>query len=70
MYFLAPGIADKKRKKALLLYFEGEEHKKIDKALHDEGDTFKLSKVALNNYFKHKLNLTFKRHRFRTTTQN
>ena len=37
MYFLAAGIADEKRKKALLLYFEGQEHQKIHKTLHEEG---------------------------------
>ena len=44
IFFIASGINDTKRKKALLLYLVGKELQKIHRSLNDESDTYEKAK--------------------------
>jgi len=69
LYFLAAGITDKQRQKALLLYLGGDELREIHRTLEDKGTSFDDSKTLLDAYFLPKKNLTFERSKFRSTVQ-
>ena len=69
MYFIAAGIDDTKRQKALLLYIGGEQLRKIHKTLNDNNEEYKDSKELLDTYFKPKKNKTFERNIFYCTEQ-
>ena len=60
----------KSGKKLYYFILKAKNIKKYTKHFMTKEETFKLGKVVLNNYFKHKLNLTFKKYRFHTTIQN
>ena len=64
MYFIAAGITDPERQKALLLYLGGEELRKIYNTLGDNKETFTDAKLLLDAHFKPKLNVTFERNKF------
>ena len=51
MFFIASGINDTKRKRALLLYLGGKELQKIHRTLNDETDTYEKAKELLDLYF-------------------
>ena len=50
--FVAAAISDKKRQRALLLYYAGEEVSEISDTLPDTGDDFETAKTKLNAYAK------------------
>ena len=70
MYFLAAGIADTKRQKALLLYLGGENLRQIHRNLGDDKEEYKDTKEFLDTYFKPKKNVTFERNKFYSTHPN
>ena len=59
MYFIASGITDQKRQKALLLYIGGKELQTIHRALNDDKETYNDTKTQLEGYFKPKANLCY-----------
>ena len=64
IFFIASGINETKRKKALSLYLGGKELQKIHRTLNYESDTYEKAKVLLDSYFKPKVNVTFQRNKF------
>jgi hypothetical protein len=64
--FVALDIKDEHRKKALLLFYGGEDLSDIFSTLAEESDeTYKLAKVKLDAYFEPKVNLTYEAYHFR-----
>lgn len=57
--FVAASISDKKRQRALSLYYAGEEVSEIFDTLPDTGDDFETAKTKLNVYFDPKKNVEF-----------
>ena len=57
--FVAAAIGDKKRQRALLLYYAGEEVSEIFDTLPDMGEDFETAKTKLNEYFDPKKNVEF-----------
>ena len=55
--FVVAAISDKKRQRALLLYYAGEEVSKIFDTLPDTGEDFETAKTKLNAYFDPKKNV-------------
>jgi len=68
--FVAAAISDKKRQRALLLYYAGEEVSKIFDTLPDTGDDFETAKTKLNAYFDPKKNVEFEIYTFRQAKQS
>ena len=68
--FVAAAISDKKRQRALLLYYVGEEVSEIFDTLPDTGDDFETAKTKLNAYFDPKKNVEFEIFTFRQAKQN
>ena len=68
--FVAAAISDKKRQRALLLYYAGEEVYEIFDTLPDTGDDFETAKTKLNAYFDPKKNVEFEIFTFRQAKQN
>ena len=68
--FVAAAISDKKRQRALLLYYAGEEVSEIFDTLPDTGDDFETAKTKLNAYFDPKKNVEFEIYTFRQAKQN
>mgnify|MGYP001951249056 CR=1 FL=1 len=69
LYFLASGITDQSRQKALLLYIGGAELREIHSTLNDTNDSFTEAKKLFDTYFLPKKNLTFERSKFRAAVQ-
>ena len=67
--FIAAAISDKKRQRALLLYYAGEEVSEIFDTLPDTGDDFETAKTKLNAYFDPKKNVEFEIYMFRRAKQ-
>ena len=63
-------ISDKKRQRALLLYYAGEEVSEIFDTLPDTGDDFETAKTKLHVYFGPKKNVEFEIFTFRQAKQN
>ena len=68
--FVAAAISDKKRQRALLLYFAREEVSEIFDTLPDTGEDFETAKTKLNMYFDLKKNVEFEIFTFRQAKQN
>ena len=51
MYFVAAGLRDTKRKKALLLYTGGQELTRLHRTLNDDQETYEDTKALLDAYF-------------------
>ena len=68
-YFLAIGVQDTKRKKALLLYIGGDQLRTLYRTLDDPNDTFKSAVTVLSQHFTQKKNLAFERYKFRSASQ-
>ena len=68
--FVAAAISDKKRQRALLLYYAGEEVSEIFDTLPDTGDDFETAETKLNAYFDPKKNVEFEIFTFRQAKQN
>ena len=68
--FVASAISDKKRQRALLLYYAGEEVSEIFDTLPDTGEDFETAKAKLNTYFDQKKNVEFEIFTFRKAKQN
>ena len=68
--FVAAAIADKKRQRALLLYYAGEEVCEIFETLVDTGDDFATAKEKLTEYFDPKKNVEYEIYTFRQARQN
>ena len=68
--FVALGIDDTKRQKALLLYYGGDRLSEIYGTLADTGDTYDSAKAVLNTYFEPKKNLTYEVYNFRKLEQH
>ena len=68
--FVAAAISDKKRQRALLLYYAREEVSEIFDTLPDTGDDFETAKTKLNAYFDPKKNVEFEIFTFRQAKQN
>ena len=67
--FVAAAISDKKRQRALLLYYIGEEVSEIFATLSNTGEDFGTAKTKLNAYFDPKKNLEFEMITFRKARQ-
>ena len=68
--FVASAITDKKRQRALLLYYAGEEVSEIFETLVDKGDDFATAKEKLTEYFDPKKNVEYEIYTFRQARQN
>ena len=68
--FVAAAISDKKRQRALLLYYAGEGVSEIFETLPDTGDDFEMAKTKLNAYFDPKKNVEFEIFTFRQAKQH
>ena len=68
--FVAPAITDKKRQRALLLYYAGEEVCEIFETLVDTGDDFAMVKEKLTEYFDPKKNVEYEIYTFWQARQN
>ena len=68
--FVAAAIGDKKRQRALLLYYAGEEVSEIFDTLPDTGEDFETTKTKLNEYFDPKKNVEFEIYTFRQAKQS
>ena len=68
--FVAAAISDKKRQRALLLYYAGEEVSEIFDTLPDTGEDFETAKTKLNAYFDPKKNVEFEIYTFRQAKQS
>ena len=68
--FVATAITDKKRQRALLLFYAGEELCEILKTLVDTGDDFATAKEKLTEYFDPKKNVEHEIYTFRQARQN
>ena len=70
--FVAMNIESKKRKKALLLHYAGDEVFEIHATLDNTGNEndYAASKTALENYFKPQLNTEFQVFEYRQMKQN
>ena len=64
IYFIAAGITDVDRQRALLLYLSGDEIRDIYDTLGDNIKTFQSAVTVLDNYFLDNPNLTFERFQF------
>ena len=62
--FVAAAITDKKRQRALLLYYAGEEACEIFETLVDTGDDFTTAKEKLTEYFDPKKNVEYEIYTF------
>ena len=68
---LALGVEDKKRMKALLLYYAGRDVHDIYKTLTDvPTEEYEAAKTKLTNYFTPKVNQTYEIYHFRKMSQN
>ncbi|XP_067026640.1 uncharacterized protein [Acropora muricata] len=68
--FIAAAITDKKRQRALLLYYEGEEVCEIFETLAETGEDFATAKEKLTEYFDPKKNVEYEIYKFRQAKQN
>ena len=68
--FVAAAIIDKKRQRALLLYYAGEEVSEIFETLEDKGDDFATAKEKLTEYFDPKKNVGYEIYTFRQARKN
>ena len=68
--FVAAEITDKKRQRALLLYYSGDEVQEIFDTLPETGDDFAKAKEKLNAYFDPKQNVEYEIYKFRQAKQN
>ena len=78
MYFLATGIDNPDKQKAILLYCGGSELRRIFKTIetkcvlrvdNTDIDVYNASVTVLNNHFSPKENLSYERSKFRSVTQ-
>ena len=67
--FVAAAIGDRKRQRALLLYYTGEEVSEIFDTLPDTGEDFETAKTKLNEYFDPEKNVEFEIYTFRQVKQ-
>ena len=68
-FLLASGINDEKRKRALLLHLIGADTQEIFETFSNTGEDYKSAMVKLDEYFDHKKNVPFERHKFREAEQ-
>ena len=68
--FIAAAITDKKRQRALLLYYAGEEVCEIFETLAETGEDFATAKEKLTEYFDPKKNVEYEIYKFRQAKQN
>lgn len=68
--FVAAAISDKKRQRALLLHYTGEEVSEIFDTLPDMGEDFETAKTKLNAYFDLKKNWDFEIYTFQQAKQS
>ena len=68
--FVAANIKDKKRQRALLLNYAGEEVCEIFETIPDSGDDFDKAKEKLDEYFDLKKNIEYEIYTFRQAKQN
>ena len=68
--FVAAAIGDKKRQRALLLYYAGEGVSEIFDTLPDTGEDFETAKTKLNEYFDPKKKVEFEIYTFRQAKQS
>jgi len=68
--FVAAAISDKKRQRALLLHYTGEEVSEIFDTLPDMGEDFETAKTKLNVYFDLKKNWDFEIYTFQQAKQS
>ena len=66
---MASGINDEKRKPALLLHLIGAGTQQIFETFSKTGEDCKTAMVKLDEYFDHKKNILFERHKFREAEQ-
>ena len=67
--FVAMNISHKKRQRALLLHYAGDEVYDIFETLEGTGDDFETAKDKLTRYFEPKKNIAFSIYNFRQTKQ-
>ena len=68
--FVATAISDKKRQRALLLYYAGEEVSEIFDTVPNTGEDFETTETKLNAYFDPKKNVEFEIYTFRQAKQS
>ena len=68
--FIGLDIKDKKRQRALLLHYSGEEVNEIFDTLADTGEDFEAAKTKLTAYFAPKKNTEFEIYKFRQSKQS
>ena len=68
-FLLASGINDEKRKRALLLHLIGADTQEVFETFSNTGEDYKTAMVKLDEYFDHKENVPFERHKFRKAEQ-
>ncbi|XP_068729065.1 uncharacterized protein [Montipora capricornis] len=68
--FVAAAIADKKRQRALLRYYAGEEVCEIFETLAETGEDFATAKEKLTEYFNPKKNVEYEIYTFRQAKQH
>ena len=68
--FVAANIKDKKRQRALLLYYAEEEVCEIFETIPDSGDDFDKAKEKFDEYFDPKKNIEYEIYTFRQAKQN
>ena len=68
--FVVAAITDKKRQRALLLYYAGEEVCENFETLVDTGDNFATAKEKLTEYFDPEKNVEYKIYTSRQARQN
>ena len=66
---LGLGVKDKKRQRALLLHYAGEEVNEIFDTLEDTGDDYETALSKLTEYFNPKKNTEYEIYQFRQTKQ-
>ena len=68
--FICLEIKDKKRQRALLLHYAGEDVNEIFDTLTDTGEDIATAKLKLKEYFAPKKNTEYEVYRFRQTKQS
>ena len=66
---MVSGINDEKRKRGLLLQLIGADTQEISETFSNTGEDYKTAMVKSDEYFDHKKNVSFERHKFREAEQ-
>ena len=70
LFIMASGIRSAYQKKALLLHLGALDIKEIYRGIQQMGDKYNDTIIRLDEYFKRKKNITYKRHLFKQTKQH